>query len=112
MQRQVITNIRCLANVRKESYVLRGKELSEMPCVKDAYLIIEDGVIADCGEMKSIQHPASNTQQIIDVTGATILPCWCDSHTHLVFAATREKEFIDKIKGKSYAEIAAKGGGI
>jgi imidazolonepropionase len=118
MLRQVITNIGCLANVRYETPVLRGKKLSELPCIYNAYLIIEDGVITEFGEMKNFELPTSpqnvsrNFQQMMDANNVTILPCWCDSHTHLVFAATREEEFVDKIKGKTYAEIAAKGGGI
>jgi len=150
MQRQVIINISCLANVSAESHILHGKELAELPCINDAYLIIEDGVVAGYGQMKDLKseilNPKSETaksisqpetsnsepgtqnselptenwqlatgnwqSETIDANRSTILPCWCDSHTHLVFAATREEEFIDKIKGKTYAEIAAKGGGI
>jgi imidazolonepropionase len=127
MQTQVVTNIGCLVNVRNETHVLRGKELSELTCIYNAYLIIEDGVIAALGEMKNlnqeiqnIEHRPQNKEpqttnyklQTTDANNATLLPCWCDSHTHLVFAASREEEFVDKIKGKTYAEIAAKGGGI
>src|SRR5690349_24376514 len=119
MQKQVIININCLANVRNETKVLRGKELSELPCISNAYLIIEDGVIIEFGEMKNLKLDATNDSQTtnhklqtINANGATLLPCWCDSHTHLVFAASREEEFVDKIKGKTYAEIASKGGGI
>lgn len=113
MQKIIITNINCLANVRNESHVLRGKELNKLPCIHNAYLIIEDGVIAAFGEMKDLNTETPNSQfTTINANGATLLPCWCDSHTHLVFAASREEEFVDKIKGKTYAEIAAKGGGI
>ena len=126
MQTQVVINISCLANVRNETYVLHGKELSELPCIYNAYLIIEDGVITAFGEMKNLKQETQNLEhrtqnklqttnyqlQTIDASGATLLPCWCDSHTHLVFAASREEEFVDRIKGKTYAEIAAKGGGI
>lgn len=127
MQKRFITNIGCLVNVRTETHILRGKELSGLPCIYNAYLIIEDGLIAAYGEMKNleseIQNPKSENENLklktqnskfktVDANGATILPCWCDSHTHLVFATSREEEFVDKIKGRSYAEIAAKGGGI
>ncbi len=120
MQRQIITNIGCLANIRNETHVLRGKELSELPCIYNAYLIIEDAIIAAFGEMKDLKHETQNTEhrtqntelKTINADNATIIPCWCDSHTHLVFAASREEEFTDKIKGKTYAEIAANGGGI
>ena len=117
---QLITNIGCLVNVRAESYALRGKELAELPVIENAYLLIEDGLIKEFGTMETLQSKTENRKpetgnyelQTINASGATILPCWCDSHTHLVFAASREEEFVDKIKGKTYAEIAAKGGGI
>ena len=113
----IITNIKQLLGTRKTNEPLRGKELAELPAIEDAYLIIENGMIAAYGSMSSI--PKSNPDSYrgqnpksIDVTGQIVLPCWCDSHTHLVFAASREEEFVDKIRGASYAEIAAKGGGI
>ncbi|MEP6844480.1 MAG: imidazolonepropionase [Panacibacter sp.] len=116
MRRQLITNIGCLANVRTETTLLRGKALAELPIINDAFLYIEDGVIKDYGTMPQLEtgslHPVTENLQNINANGATVLPCWCDSHTHLVFAASREEEFVDKLKGKSYAEIAAKGGGI
>src|SRR6188474_1589768 len=108
----LISNIKQLVGVRGESKLLRGKELSALPCLDNAYLIIENGIISDFGLMKEIRNPRSKIENEIDATGQFILPCWCDSHTHLVFAASREEEFVDKIKGTSYAEIAAKGGGI
>ena len=108
----IITNIKQLAGVRKDNTPLRKKELSELPVIENAYLIIEDGVIADFGEMSSINDLKIRSRNTIDVPGQFVLPAWCDSHTHIVFAASREEEFVDKIKGLSYAEIAAKGGGI
>jgi len=108
----LIINIKQLVNVREESKLLRGKELSELPSIENAYLIVENGMIAEYGSMQNIKHQTSNLKQTIDATGQFILPCWCDSHTHLVFAAGREEEFVDKIRGISYEEIAAKGGGI
>jgi len=110
--RTEIVNIRCLVNTRNHTNLLRGKELSELPYIEDAYLIIEDGLISDYGEMKNLKIQESKFLNKIVATGQYILPSWCDSHTHLVFAASREDEFVDKIKGLSYAEIAAKGGGI
>lgn len=112
MQRQLITNIGCLANVRTETKLLRGKELAELPVIHNAFLLIENGLIKEYGSMDHLQSGIYDMPPVIDAKGATILPCWCDSHTHLVFAASREEEFTDKIKGMSYAEIAAKGGGI
>ena len=108
----LITNIKTLVNVREEPNLLRGKELAQLPCIENAYLTIDDGRITGYGLMHNLTPQTSNLKQTIDASGQFILPCWCDSHTHLVFAASREEEFVDKIKGMSYAEIAVKGGGI
>jgi len=107
-----ITNIRQLVGTRNENKLFRGKDLADLPVIENAYLIVEDGLIAEYGEMKDFHVPILQFQNIVDAHGQFVLPAWCDSHTHLVFAASREEEFIDKIKGMSYAEIAAKGGGI
>lgn len=112
MNRTLITNIRSLVNVREKSHLLRGAEMAHLPCLDQAYLIVEDDRIASYGQMEHIPPSAFSIQHIIDAQGRFVLPAWCDSHTHIVFAASREEEFIDKIKGLSYAEIAAKGGGI
>lgn len=118
MQRQLITNIGCLVNVRAETKLLRGEDLAELPVVNNAFLLLENGVIRNYGTMLQLEslninpHISNQEQEVVDANGATILPCWCDSHTHLVFAASREEEFVDKIKDRTYAEIAAKGGGI
>jgi len=122
MSFHVIKNIRCLVNTRSDSKLLRGDELKTLPYIENAYLIIKDGLIAEYGKMDDLIHSTFNIQHstystgqsplTTDASGSFILPCWCDSHTHLVFAASREEEFIDKIKGLSYADIAAKGGGI
>jgi len=113
----LIINIKQLVGVRETNKpdshkVLRGKELAELPVTENAYLVIEAGSIVEYGEMSSIQNSTLKTQNKIDAAGQMVLPCWCDSHTHLVFASSREEEFVDKIKGMSYAEIAARGGGI
>jgi imidazolonepropionase len=108
----LITNIALLVNVRTENTLLRGKELSHLPCIENAYLVIKGESIFSYGQMKALPTLHENNLKTIDAKGAFILPCWCDSHTHLVFAASREEEFVDKIKGLSYADIAAKGGGI
>ena len=108
----LITNIKQLVNVREGSKLLRGNELSILPSIENAYLVVDNGMIAEFGEMNSIGNRQSAIGNHVDATGQFILPCWCDSHTHLVFAASREEEFVDKIKGMSYEEIAAKGGGI
>ena len=112
MMSTLIANIKQLVNVRSESKLLRGKDLAELPVIENAYLVVEDGIIAKYGQMNNMEHSSSDFTTHIDASGQIIMPCWCDSHTHLVFAASREKEFVDKIKGMSYAEIAATGGGI
>ena len=108
----IITNISCLVNTRIESHVLRGNELADLPTIENAYLVIEDGMIAEYGEMDNLIHTGKSFSETFDASGRFLMPAWCDSHTHLVFAGSREGEFVDKIKGLSYAEIASKGGGI
>jgi imidazolonepropionase len=110
----LITNIQKLVNARQSYHLLRGKELADLPCIDNAYLLVEDDTIAEYGPMRDLpaQNEGYNTQNVFDAAGQFVLPAWCDSHTHIVFAASRENEFIDKIKGLSYAEIAARGGGI
>ena len=96
MASRLITNIKSLVNVREDNKLLRGKELAELPCIENAYLIIEEGVIATYGEMKAIGSLQSTISSQIDVTGQFILPAWCDSHTHLVFAITGSISFSIK----------------
>lgn len=108
----LIINIGLLVNVRTENKLLRGEELADLPCIENAYLVIKDGNISAYGQMQALPDLDENNLEKIDAKGAFVLPSWCDSHTHLVFAASREEEFVDKIKGLSYADIAAKGGGI
>lgn len=108
----LVTNIKQLVGVRDESLLLRGKELAQVPVIEDAYLLVNDGVIAAFGEMKQLGEWANTIEHTVDAKGQFVLPAWCDSHTHLVFAASREEEFVDKINGMSYEAIAAKGGGI
>ena len=108
----LVTNIKQLVGVRDESLLLRGKELAQLPVLEDAYLLINDGLIAAYGEMKQLGEWANGIEHTLDATGQFVLPAWCDSHTHLVFAASREEEFVDKLNGMSYEAIAAKGGGI
>ena len=110
MASQIFTNISLLANTREDTQMLRGHNLAHLPSIENAYLIIEDGIIAEYGKMENYTYTGALSTDVS--SGSIILPCWCDSHTHLVFAGSRENEFVDKIKGLSYAEIAAKGGGI
>ena len=108
----LLTNIASLVNVREHNSLLRGKELSILPCINDAFLIIEDDEIAAYGMMNELSLKPADFQFHFNLAGRFVMPSWCDSHTHLVFAGSRENEFIDKIKGISYAAIAEKGGGI
>jgi len=109
--RTLIRNIKTLllANNQAPSFI-KGAALKNLPQLNDAFVLVEDDKIMDWGSMADC--PKFSPDQTIDATGAFVLPTWCDSHTHLVFAATREEEFIDKIQGLSYQEIARKGGGI
>lgn len=109
---QLIINIGCLAGIQQTNTLLRGSLLSELSVINNAYLVTENGSILQYGNMAGIDMQQYEQYVITDAKGAIVLPCWCDSHTHLVFAASREEEFVDKLKGKTYAEIAAKGGGI
>ena len=90
--------------------VKKGKAMQELPRINKAWLLIEDGKIADMGKMQDL--PEIKDAERTDLSGRYVLPSWVDSHTHLVYASDREDEFIDRLKGKSYQEIAAKGGGI
>lgn len=112
--RLLIKNIKKLVQVRdKNISTVAGKEQSILPCIEDAWLAIEDGLIADYGEMKDFPGISDWTGlEIIDAIDRLVFPSWCDSHTHIVFANSREEEFVNRIKGLSYQEIAAKGGGI
>jgi imidazolonepropionase len=112
METSLFTNINTLvgihdANIRQ----LRGADMAQLPNLKNAWLLVEDGRIAALGSMDVLPPNASQLNQI-SLNGAWVFPSWCDSHTHLVFAASREEEFVLKIKGKSYEEIAFAGGGI
>jgi imidazolonepropionase len=119
---RLIYNIKQLVNVRRESRLLRGREMAELPCIDDAWVLVEGDEIADFGLMAELPvgmrrmtggaFAGASAPEAIDAAGRLVLPAWCDSHTHLVFAGSREEEFVDKIRGRSYAEIAASGGGI
>jgi len=109
----LITNIKGLVGLHpKEKLVIRGAEMNHLPVLKNAWLLIEDGLIKGFGEMNSIPPQISGLPSPISAQGKYVFPSWCDSHTHIVFAASREEEFAMKIQGKTYEEIAAAGGGI
>ena len=104
-------NIKELIQVRDISVEkVSGKDMSILPTIKNAFLMIEDEIIINFGTMEKLGNTKADS--IIDVTGRLILPTWSDSHTHLVFADTREEEFVDRINGLSYEQIAQRGGGI
>lgn len=114
MKKVLIKNIKQLVqatNTPKNK--VSGKEMTELPIIENAYLAIENDTIVDFGPMSELQGIADwSDLEIIDADGKMVLPTWVDSHTHLVFGGTREGEFVDRIKGLTYEEIAKKGGGI
>lgn len=109
----LVKNIGCLAGIEYESKLrLKGKEMGVINTIDDAWLLVENGKFAQFGSMAQGIPPHNNIDNIIDADGGMVLPSWCDSHTHIVFAGSREREFVDKINGLSYEEIARRGGGI
>jgi imidazolonepropionase len=107
----LIINIKELLQVRDSSILkVSGAEMAVLPTIKNAFLVIKDNLIADFGSMDNV--PEIHTDKKIDATGKIVLPAWCDSHTHIVYAGNREQEFVDRINGLSYEEIANRGGGI
>ncbi len=108
----LIKNIKQLLQVRQERLKwLAGSEMAGLPFLEDAYLYIEGDKIVDFGVMEDIK-PGYLKAEIIDAEDKLVMPSFCDSHTHLVYAGSREMEYVDKIKGLSYEEIAKRGGGI
>jgi len=108
----LITNVRELYQVEETPRsMVCGKDMASLPSIRDAYLLMEDERISAFGEMSSLS-PNLIADKAIDATGKIVLPAFCDSHTHIVYAGSREQEFIDKINGLSYEEIARRGGGI
>lgn len=111
----LIINIKELCGVLEDGSLMKaGSAMSELGRVRNAYLLIKGSKIADYGEMCSpeCQEYLAKERKIVDAKGGVVLPAFCDSHTHLVYANSREMEFCDKIKGLSYEEIAKRGGGI
>jgi len=109
----LIRDISCLAGIEEEPLKFRaGKEMSVLNVLNDAFLLISGGLIRDFGPMKSVPAVDSRQVRIIEAGGRCVLPAYCDPHTHIVYAGSREREFVDRIRGLSYEEIAARGGGI
>ena len=111
MKKRLI-NIKQLSGIQENisKLKLKGKEMGVLNTIENAYLEIENGLISNFGKMEDLSE--TKVEETIDCSGKVVLPAWCDSHTHLVFAGTRETEFVDRINGLTYEEIAARGGGI
>ena len=111
--RVLIENIGILAGIDSHGKQrLCGKEMQSLGILNDAWLLVEDGRFAAWGTRADMPVEGIAADEHVDAGGGAVLPSWCDSHTHIVFAGSREAEFVDKIRGLSYAEIAKRGGGI
>lgn len=110
--RLLVTNIATLVCDRLAKPRLQGREMGELETLDDAYLMADDGVVSEFGLMADLPTDGIRADVTIDAKGGMVLPSWCDPHTHIVYAGSREGEFVDKIRGLSYAEIARRGGGI
>lgn len=115
---KLFVNIKELVGVQESSALRVGAQMDNLNPIENAFLLVKDGVIAEYGAMSCISpelaQMTQNGQQVevVDARGRYLMPAFCDSHTHLVYAGSREQEFVDKIKGLSYQEIARRGGGI
>lgn len=112
--KKIIKNIKQLVQVEETACTwVAGKDMASLNCIDDAYLIIKDNLIEDFGKMSDLKDvDDDDIIEELDASGRLVFPSFCDSHTHLVYAGSREIEYIDKIKGLSYEEIAKRGGGI
>ena len=111
MKRLIIINIGEIVGIVPEGVMRKtGAEMSETGVLKDAWLRVGDGLVRDFGPMSDCPDPEG--YEVLDAKGGMVMPAFCDSHTHVVYAGRREGEFLDKIEGLSYEEIAARGGGI
>src|SRR5574343_266508 len=114
MKKVLIKNIKGLVQVGEDiPKMLKGAEMKSLPIIENAFLALEDGVIVAYGPMEDWGGITDwRDLEIIDADGKFVLPAFCDAHTHTVFAKSREEEFVDRINGLTYEEIALKGGGI
>ena len=113
MKKLLIRDIALLAGVHPVGiHVLRGSAMAALPVIHDAWLLCADGLISDFGTMDTLPKVDNSDTHTVSAAGGSVFPSWCDSHSHIVFATSREDEFVMKIKGKSYEDIAAGGGGI
>ena len=109
----LIQNIKSLIQTSTNApEIMKGNRQSELSTLDNAWVLIEDELIKDFGSMNSPYKTKGEPIKTLDATGRFVFPSWCDSHTHIVFAGSRESEFVDKINGLGYEEIAANGGGI
>ncbi|MDN3669823.1 imidazolonepropionase [Echinicola jeungdonensis] len=108
----LLVNIKELCGIRETPVFLKGEQMGELPTISNAYLEIDKDTIADYGPMNQLSPKKWKEKEVLDLRGQFVLPAWCDCHTHLVYVGSREGEFVDKIKGLSYREIADRGGGI
>jgi len=107
----LIINIKELLQVRETNVtIVKGNDMKILPTIKNAYVLIDYDTIVEYGSMDDYENIEAD--EVIDAEGKIVLPAWCDSHTHLVFAGNRSQEFVDRINGLTYEEIAARGGGI
>jgi len=109
----LITHIKQLVQVEQTPRKwVAGKDMAHLDTISNAYLWVENGRISGFGKMEDLKYPPGEDLREINADGRLVLPCFCDSHTHLVYAGSREIEYTDKIRGLSYEEIAKRGGGI
>lgn len=114
MSKLLIKNIKTLVQVRETIIEkVAGKDMAILPSIDNAWLAIDNGLIADYGSMDDFPGIADWKElEVIDADGKIVMPCYADSHTHIVYAGNREGEFVDRINGLSYEEVAKRGGGI
>ena len=113
MSKFTIKNIKELVGITDSGSLLKkGSEMNKLSTIQNAFVIIENGLIKSFGAMTDLSSTENDNSTVIDAKNKLVFPSWCDSHTHLVFAAPRDEEFVDRINGLTYEEIALKGGGI
>ena len=113
MSKIIIQNIKELVGITYSGSLLKkGSEMNKLSTIQNAFVIIENGLIKAFGTMADLSLTENDNSTVIDAKNKLVFPSWCDSHTHLVFAAPRDEEFVDRINGLTYEEIALKGGGI
>lgn len=105
----LITNISGLLQINQQP--VKGADMNQVPAITNAWLYLKNGIINSFGSMPDVIS-IEDKNNIIDASGKFVLPCWCDSHSHIVYAGARDREFVDRINGLTYEQIAQRGGGI